>query len=39
MPVAIKFTYSGGTPTTDKQAAALKDELGEGRVQGRRSTR
>jgi peptide/nickel transport system substrate-binding protein len=24
-PVAIKFTYSGGTPTSDKQAAALKD--------------
>jgi peptide/nickel transport system substrate-binding protein len=24
MPVAIKFTYSGGTPTSDKQAAALK---------------
>ena len=23
-PVAIKYTYSGGTPTTDKQAAALK---------------
>lgn len=23
-PVKIKFTYSGGTPTTDKQAAALK---------------
>lgn len=24
-PVKIKFTYSGGTPTSDKQAAALKD--------------
>jgi peptide/nickel transport system substrate-binding protein len=24
LPVAIKFTYSGGTPTSDKQAAALK---------------
>ena len=23
-PVKIKFTYSGGTPTSDKQAAALK---------------
>jgi len=23
-PVPIKFTYSGGTPTSDKQAAALK---------------
>jgi peptide/nickel transport system substrate-binding protein len=23
-PVEIKFTYSGGTPTSDKQAAALK---------------
>jgi peptide/nickel transport system substrate-binding protein len=25
MPYQIKFTYSGGTPTSDKQAAALKD--------------
>jgi peptide/nickel transport system substrate-binding protein len=24
-PYPIKFTYSGGTPTSDKQAAALKD--------------
>jgi peptide/nickel transport system substrate-binding protein len=24
-PVKIKFTYSGGTPTSDNQAAALKD--------------
>ena len=24
-PYPIKFTYPGGTPTTDKQAAALKD--------------
>jgi peptide/nickel transport system substrate-binding protein len=24
-PVKIKFTYSGGTPTSDKQAAALKE--------------
>lgn len=24
MPVPLKLTYSGGTPTTDKQAAALK---------------
>jgi len=24
-PYPIKFTYQGGTPTTDKQAAALKD--------------
>jgi peptide/nickel transport system substrate-binding protein len=24
-PVTIKFTYSGGTPTSDKQASALKD--------------
>nr|WP_278255675.1 hypothetical protein [Nocardioides convexus] len=23
-PVKIKFTYSGGTPTSDKQASALK---------------
>jgi peptide/nickel transport system substrate-binding protein len=25
MPYQIKFTYDGGTPTSDKQAAALKD--------------
>lgn len=25
MPYPIKFTYSGGTPTSDNQAAALKD--------------
>jgi len=25
MPVKIKLTYSGGTPTSDKQARALKD--------------
>ena len=25
MPVKIKFTYSGGTPTSDNSAAALKD--------------
>jgi peptide/nickel transport system substrate-binding protein len=25
MPVKIKYTYSGGTPTSDKAAAALKD--------------
>jgi peptide/nickel transport system substrate-binding protein len=25
MPYPIKYTYSGGTPTTDKEAAALKD--------------
>jgi len=25
MPYPIKFTYDGGTPTSDKQAAALKD--------------
>lgn len=24
LPVKIKYTYNGGTPTTDKQAAALK---------------
>jgi peptide/nickel transport system substrate-binding protein len=28
-PVKIKFTYSGGTPTTDKQAAALKETWDE----------
>ena len=25
LPYPIKFTYSGGTPTSDKEAAALKD--------------
>ncbi|MGO4258606.1 ABC transporter substrate-binding protein [Marmoricola sp. RAF53] len=25
LPYPIKFTYNGGTPTSDKQAAALKD--------------
>jgi peptide/nickel transport system substrate-binding protein len=25
LPVKIKFTYSGGTPTSDKQAGALKE--------------
>jgi peptide/nickel transport system substrate-binding protein len=28
-PVKIKFTYSGGTPTSDKQAAALKQSWDE----------